>query len=582
MDQLLAASWTLVMGATIGLAHDDPPPGDGKTPVVVNGELGRELDELLAACAEWGYSGSVLVVRDDEVMLRNGYGLANREQRTPNTPDSLFELASVTKHFTAAAVLQLEESDRLSTDDPIARWLPGVPDEHAGVTIGHLLAHTSGFPRMGPSGSGEDAAAAARDYLAGGRVREPGAAFEYWNGGYALLAMIIERATGQSYQSYCREHLFEPAGMRDTGFCREPFPEHLLAHGYEADYDVGAASAHSYGWEYRGMGGIVTSVADIERWDRALRAGRVLRSTGKLQTPGASGYAGGGWVERSSRGTTQITLAGNVAGFNVAAWRFPDEGSLVVVLCNTSGNAFPVGMHLSRRLFGQPGFLHMPPRQVALDEVELQALCGSYRSADGSSLVLRRDGGAVRVAAEGQAAVQLLLDGRARIPDAVRETIETAEVLLRDVIDGEYDRFRALMDEGIPEDWPDRFRSYWRSQVASRGDIESIELLGAVPTAMSPTSLKAMFRLRQERGETVVTLIFDAGRLHVFTPGAHGPAIEFRYVPTSPSTLQRYQLDPGSPPVIEADREAGELVLRGSGDAALTFARQEAEDSAPR
>jgi CubicO group peptidase (beta-lactamase class C family) len=563
------------MCATTGLAHDPPPPDDGETPVIVTSDLGRELDTFLAACAEWGFSGSVVVVRDDEVILRSGYGLANRESRTPNTPDTLFEIASVTKHFTAAAVLHVEESGRLSTDDSIARWIADVPEEHAGVTIGHLLAHTSGFPRMGPSGGGEDAAAAARDYLAGGRVREPGEAFEYWNGGYALLAMIIERATGQSYQSYCREHLFEPAGMDGTGFCQEPFPDDLLTHGYEEGYDHGAASAHSYGWEYRGMGGIVMSVTDFERWDRALRDGRVLRSTKKLQTPGASGYAGGGWVEQSSRDTMQITLGGNVAGFNALAWRFPDERSLVVVLCNTSSSAFPVIMHLGRRLFDQPGFLRVPPKQVALDEVKLEALCGAYRAADGSSLVLRRDGGALHVAAEGQAAVQMLFDGRFEIPDAVRETIETAESLVRDVIDGEYDQFRALMAEGIPEDWPDRFRMGWWSQVASRGDIESIEFLGALPTAMSPSSLKTIFRLRQDQGETIVTLIFDGGRLHVFTPGPHGPVIEYRYVATSPSTLQRYWFGPGSPPAIEIDDVAGRLVLRGSGDAAITFARQD-------
>ena len=92
------------------------------------------------------------------------------------------------------------------------------------------------------------------------------------------------------------------------------------------------------------MGGIVTSVADFERWDRGLRAGRVLRSTEKLQTPGAANYAGGGWVERTSRGTPMIMLGGNVRGFNSSVWQFPEDRALVVVLCNTPDNSFVVGI----------------------------------------------------------------------------------------------------------------------------------------------------------------------------------------------------------------------------------------------
>ncbi|MEE8155916.1 MAG: serine hydrolase domain-containing protein [Phycisphaerales bacterium] len=582
MNQLLMASWTLLMCAPIGLADDGPSPDADETPSVVAGDRGREMDELLTGCAEWNFSGSVLVVRDDEVILRNGYGLANRENGTPNTPDTLFEIASVTKHFTAAAVLHLEEAGRLSTDDPIAKWLPAVPDEHAGVTIHHLLAHTSGFPRMGPTGRGHDASAALRDYLSGGRVNEPGAAFGYWNGGYALLAMIIERASGQSYQAYCRNHLFEPAGMRDTGFCQDStFPERRVAHGYDEGRDVGVASAHSYGWEYRGMGGIVTSVADFERWDRALRAGRVLQLTEKLETPGASGYAGGGWVERTPRDTTQIMLGGNVTGFNSSVWRLPDDRALVVVLCNTPSNAFIVGMHLSRRLFDQPGMLAMPPKQMVPDEHALAALRGSYRSADGSILKLRPDAGAVRVAVEGQPAVQMLLYGDPTIPDGVQQTIDAAEALLRGVIDGDYARFRAAMADGIPDDWPDRFRGYWQSHVKNRGAIESVELIGALPTSRSPSSLKTMFRLRQAQGDTVVELLFDAGRLHVFELEAHGPAYEFRYVPTSRSTLETYRLVPGSPPVVELDQATGDLVVRGSRGAALAFTRRR-DGSSPR
>jgi CubicO group peptidase (beta-lactamase class C family) len=159
---------------------------DAPTPVVVQGDLGREIDRLLVGCADWGFSGSVLVVRKDEVLVRKGDGLAERALGVPNTPDTLLEIASVAKQFTAAAVLKLQEQGRLSTDNSIAEWLSDVPKEHLGVTIDHLLAHTSGFPRMGPTGDGPDAAAAMAAYLADGRIRDIGTDFEYWNGGSRL------------------------------------------------------------------------------------------------------------------------------------------------------------------------------------------------------------------------------------------------------------------------------------------------------------------------------------------------------------------------------------------------------------
>ncbi|MHC5114429.1 MAG: serine hydrolase domain-containing protein [Planctomycetota bacterium] len=540
---------------------------------VVRGELGRELHELLSGCADWGFSGSVLVVRDDEVVLREGYGLADRAPATPNTADTLFEIASVTKHFTAVAVLKLEEAGRLSTADPIAKWLPAVPAEHAGVTIDHLLGHSSGFPRMGPTGAGADTEVALRDYLAGGRVRAPGAGFEYWNGGYALLAMIIERASGQTYQAYCHEQLFAPAGMKSTGFCGETFDDRRLSHGYQDGFDVGPASSHSYGWEYRGMGGIVTSVADLERWDRALRAGRVLKATAKMQTPGDTGYGGGGWVERSDRDTTVITHVGNVRGYECTLWRYPDERCLISVLCNTSHHAVMMSMHLNQRLFDLPGLLPPAPRRAEIDDAQAEALCGTYRAEDGSVVELRREGDRVLVMATGQPAIQMLMYGDPAIPDAVLVKVEAAEQILRSVIDGSGELIRVTMNPEIPADWPERLLAHWKATVGPRGAVTAVELVGAKPTSRSPSSVEVTFRLRQAAGETVVTLGIDMGRLQTFLTDAIFVPYTLRYAPTSPTTLASYELSPGRPPAIEVDVATGRLVIRGNADRSLAFER---------
>jgi CubicO group peptidase (beta-lactamase class C family) len=468
-----------------------------ETPAIVEGALGGELDELLTGCAEWGFSGSVLVARDDTIILRKGYGFAERVMGVPNTPDTLFEIASCSKSITAAAILKLEESGDLSTDDSIAEWLPGVPPKHEAVTIGHLLAHTSGFPRMGPAGSGPDPDLALDGYLAGDRVRDVGADYEYWNGGYALLGMIIERVSGQRLEQFCRERLFEPAGMTATGFCQEKTHDAaLLAMGYANDWDVGLASAHTFGWEYRGMGGVVTNVVDMYKWSRALNEGKVLRSTEKLETPGPTGYACGAWIEPTPAGKKQFVIAGNVAGFNSAVWRMPDERAVVIVLCNTSSHAMPVGLHLTARLFGRRGMLPKPPRTVQLDDAALGELCGTFVS-DAGRIRIAQLGQGVLVEGEGQPVVQMLMQGDPAVPAHVQSGIDRARKILDGVMAGDYGPFREAMSPDIPPDWPDRFPDYWREHVVDHGKVESVELVGALATAMSPSSLRVLFRLQQ-------------------------------------------------------------------------------------
>lgn len=563
-------------GAVIGPWGSAEPgrQAGGASPEIVEGELGRELDELLTLLVPWGFSGSVLAARDDEIALQKGYGLADRARGIANTPDTLYEIASVTKHLTATAVLLLEQDGVLSTDDPIAKWLPGVPDEQAGVTIYHLLTHTSGCPRMGPTGHGDDDENAARDYLAGGRVRAPGAGFEYWNGGYALLGMIIERGSGQTYQEFCRDHMFRPMGMSSTGFCGEPFDEQRMAHGYDGDQDVGPASSHSYGWEYKGMGGVVTSVVDLYRWDRAMRHGRVLRDpAAKLERPYLSGYACGAWVETTSRQTPLLTIGGDVRGFNSMVWRLPEDDAVVIVLCNTPGNSFIVGTHLLRRLFQFPGIVSMPPEVAELDQEQISVFSGSFRG-DAGTLEIRRQGkNRMGVKVFGEPLVQLFLNGSTEVPPAVGERIERAERVLRGAAEGDFEPLRETMDPEIPADWPERFRMYWNDRVAERGELLSYELLGTRGTTRGPDSLRVLYRLHHERTDAYAEVILMGDRLVVFGLDAEGVVVEYEYVPLSPTMMGSYSIFSDEIPAIEIS-DTGDAVVRAADGTTLTLRRQ--------
>ena len=172
--------------------------------VAPSSDAARRVDDYLTRLVPYGFSGAVLIARDDQIVLKKGYGLANRTSGQPYTPDLVASVGSVTKQFTGAAIVKLEAQGRLRTSDPISKYLPGVPADKASITIHHLLTHTAGF--AGDLG-GRDDDPITRDalvakVLAAPLVSKPGEQFEYSNEGYALAGAIVERASGQGYEEY--------------------------------------------------------------------------------------------------------------------------------------------------------------------------------------------------------------------------------------------------------------------------------------------------------------------------------------------------------------------------------------------
>jgi CubicO group peptidase (beta-lactamase class C family) len=258
--------------------------GDG---TVVLGEEGAALDADVQRASGGAFWGVVLVAKGGETLLAKGYGNADYASR-PNAPDTLFEIASTSKSFTAAAILKLEMDGKLRVDDPIAKHLKGVPKDKRGITIHHVLTHTSGLsPNVGvPYASTVSRPEFIRFVLSKPLESAPGEKFAYCNSAYALLAAIVEEVTGKSFEEYSRKKLFEPAGLVDTGFIGDEALDGARVTVRRERLRPGATARDWFwGWGYRGMGGVVTTAQDLLRWDRALRgatraAGRWPRRTG--------------------------------------------------------------------------------------------------------------------------------------------------------------------------------------------------------------------------------------------------------------------------------------------------------------
>jgi CubicO group peptidase (beta-lactamase class C family) len=305
----------LALAAALPLAAADP----------TDDAVRSGLEKFLSGAEREGYSGAVLVSRGGKVLLEKGYGFADVGKSNPVRADTVFTTGSITKQFTAAAALKLEMLGQLAVEDRMAKYLPGVPKDKEAITLHQLLTHTAGFP----GAIGDDVERIGRDdfvkqALATPLLSPPGERYEYSNVGFSLLAAIVERVSGQGYEDFLAQHLFAPAGMKDTGYHRPKWEAARLAHGTTQDgKDWGTQvdrmfSGGGPGWHLLGNGGILSTVGDMHRWHRALLTDTVLdaKAKAKMYTPfadeGGGTHYGYGWsIEKTPYGRLVTHNGGN-------------------------------------------------------------------------------------------------------------------------------------------------------------------------------------------------------------------------------------------------------------------------------
>ncbi|HSP17508.1 MAG TPA: serine hydrolase domain-containing protein [Thermoanaerobaculia bacterium] len=293
------------------------------------------------------YSGnvpgaSVIVIRDGKVVVRNAFGMANLEEHIEATPETHDRLASVTKQFTAAAILTLAGDKKLSLDDPIRRWLPSLPGYADAITIRHLLTHTSGlidYEDVIPSATTKPLTDA--DVL---RLLEtqtatyfpPGSSYRYSNSGYVLLALIVEKGSGQRFAAFLHDRIFEPLGMKTTVAHEEGISTVAhRAYGYSREGGGWRRTDQSVTSATLGDGGIYTSVDDLVPWITALEKGRFAEaSVPRVETDEKGVRYGFGWKIGEHDGQRIVFHTGESIGFRNAVVRFPDEHLAIIVLTN--------------------------------------------------------------------------------------------------------------------------------------------------------------------------------------------------------------------------------------------------------
>jgi CubicO group peptidase (beta-lactamase class C family) len=354
--------------ALIGLLFSCSSPPATEVQASPPDPLTARIDSFMQHCTRAGFNGSLLVMRDGAALIDTGYGLRDREKQLANTPATVHAIGSITKQFTAAAMLKLEEQGRLRVDDPMSKYVKNVPSDKAAITLHQLLTHSAGFP----DAIGDDYAPIERDDFLELAMRtplefKPGMGYNYSNVGYSILGAIVELVSGKSYERYLHDELLEPAGLAHTGYQIPDWSKAELAIGYRKDgerwgtmLDHPWASDGPY-WHLRCNGGLLSTTHDMYDWVQALHAHKVLGSAEvtKMFTPyveegeGSGSHYGYGWaIFKTRRGTKLITHNGGNGVQFADVLFFVDEGVTVVMMSNASARGMQdVAWEVGRMVF---------------------------------------------------------------------------------------------------------------------------------------------------------------------------------------------------------------------------------------
>jgi CubicO group peptidase (beta-lactamase class C family) len=380
---MVNAAWACVLALGCGVGAG-PVAGQGTDEAAVKARLEQVAQSYTAGNA---YMGTVLVVDGDKVLLDKGYGMADLGWGNANAPDVKFHLGSLTKQFTAALVLLLQEDGKLKIDDPVSKYLPDTPKTWEKITLAELLGHTSGIPnftdmkefgvwRMSPHTVDEELAFFKDKPL----DFEPGSKFAYSNSNFEVLGAVIEKVSGKKYVDLLQERILTPLGMKDSGLDTDELILPRRAQGYMQGKDglvLARSESMTAPWA---AGSMYSTTGDLLKWEHGLFGGKVLNadSLKAMTTPGKGNYGLGVFISDKD-GVKVVDHGGGIEGFNTHLAYVPEKRIAIVVLGNVNGGApGQMGGQLLDVVLGKPVTLASERKAVPIPKDELAKFVGVY------------------------------------------------------------------------------------------------------------------------------------------------------------------------------------------------------------
>jgi CubicO group peptidase (beta-lactamase class C family) len=377
------------------------------------------MEQIIQASVPKQFMGTVLVAQDGKVLLDKGYGFANLEWEIRNTPATKFRLGSITKQFTAASILLLEERGKLKIDDPLKKYMPDAPTAWDKITIFHVLTHTSGIPSFTgfPDYQSTEAIPTTPEKLVA-RFRdkplefEPGTKWNYSNSGYVLLGYLLEKVSGQSYSEFVQQNIFTPLGMKDSGYDSNSAVIAHRAAGYSRTPNGPVNTGYIDMTIPFSAGALYSTTEDLLRWEQGLFGGKVLKaeSLAKMTTPFKEDYAFGLAVHGSS-GHKVIEHGGGIEGFNTQLSYYPDDRLVVAVLANLNGPfASEIAANLAKVEHGEKVVLPSERKEITVSPEILKQYVGTYELAPTFSIVITLENGQLMTQATNQQKLPLFAE----------------------------------------------------------------------------------------------------------------------------------------------------------------------------
>ena len=362
-------------------------------------EIIHRINEYLNRATGSGlFSGSVAVAKDGKILFSRGYGMANLAYDVPNGPQTRFDIGSVSKTFTAALVVWLQDSGKLRVDDPICKYLDHCPDAWRSITIRHLLTHTSGIhnytelPDYFENRPLESFLPNAMKQIRMMPLQfAPGDRFAYSNTGYLLLHEIVQKVSGQTYEDFLHSKILDPLGMRNTGFLESPNIRHAIVKNLATGYTDGVGPLEFAPWVHPNSGGGMYSTAEeMCLWGQALLAGRLLsaQSLADIFTAGKGNYGYGWFIFKNGKHPLAMH-SGNIPGFGATLVLYFDQKLTIFVASNLdTAPTNRIEEDIAKIILGES--YELPPtwRAVAIDPKIYDDYVGRYRKTDQPNFVI--------------------------------------------------------------------------------------------------------------------------------------------------------------------------------------------------
>jgi len=380
----------------------------------------QEMDELLKAYNNQGsFNGAALIAQKGKILLQKGYGYKNASSNAFNDPNTIFQIASLTKQFTSAVILQLQEQHKLSVQDKLAKYIPDYPNGDS-ITIENLLTHTSGIHNyndeafMGKNATKHIKADSLIALFKNAQTDfKPGEKYGYCNSNYILLGFIIEKVTGKSYYSIIRENIFQPLGMNHSGFDFASLKSTDKAIGYyKLNHKIKRPAPIVDSSITYAAGSMYSTVGDLYKWDRALYSNKIFHDSSlqKAFKPFKNNY-GYGWLIDSAYGKKAVLHEGGTLGFASFIGRIPEDSICIILLDNKQSNGLlKIAEDINAILNNQPYDFPKQRNEIEVDTAILQLYTGDYQLSPEVILSIALEDGKLTVHATGDGKTELFAE----------------------------------------------------------------------------------------------------------------------------------------------------------------------------